>query len=385
MGVFKKGKNWYIDYYDQNRRRRREMIGPNKRQAEIVLQKRKVEVAEGKFLDIRKERTVSFKEMAREYIEVYSRPNKSSCRRDKISVKHLLSFFGEKALQNISPLDVEKYKQKRVKEVAPSTVNREIACLKAIFNKAKELEKEEITKLVEACPEYMKSIVIVALNTGMRRGELLKLKWNDIDFRNRIIYILETKNNEIRKIPMNNVTFKTLLKVRKNPKSPYVFCKKDGSPYKDIRESFKKALKKAGIQNFRFHDLRHTFASHLVMAGVDLKTVQELLGHKTFTMTLRYSHLSPDHKRRAVDILGRRMDTIWTPGQKREERISLAPLSKLSYNNAQEDFAGVAELADAVDLKSTGHTMPVPVRVRPPALDIKSVDFSLILYKNING
>jgi len=81
---------------------------------------------------------------------------------------------------------------------------------------------------------------------------------------------------------------------------------------------------------------------------------QELLGHKTFIMTLRYSHLSPDHKRQAIDVLDRRMDTIWAPGQKIKEKVSLAPLSKLSYNNAQEDFAGVAELADAVDLKSTG-------------------------------
>jgi len=134
----------------------------------------------------------------------------------------------------------------------------------------------------------------------MRKSEIFNLKWNDIDFRNRIIYVLETENNEVRKIPMNEIIFRTLLKVRKNPNSAYVFCKKNGDPYKDIRDGFKAALKRAGIKNFRFHDLRHTFASHLVMAGIDLKTVQELLEHKTFEMTLRHSHLSPDHKRRAL-------------------------------------------------------------------------------------
>lgn len=100
---------------------------------------------------------------------------------------------------------------------------------------------------------------------------------------------------------------------KKHPESPYVFCREDGKSYRDIRKSFFIALKKAGIINFRFHDLRHTFASQLAMSGVDLNTIRELMGHKTLRMTLRYSHLSLNHKKRAVDVLGQRMDTIWTP------------------------------------------------------------------------
>jgi len=146
---------------------------------------------------------------------VYSKPNKRSSWRNEISVKHLTSYFGKKSIQEITPLDVEKYKKERVKQVSPTTVNREIACLKHIFNKAKEretikmnpvssvrlfkvqdkrvryLEKEEIARLIDACPDYMKPIVIVALNTSMRKSEIFNLKWNDIDFRNRIIYVLE--------------------------------------------------------------------------------------------------------------------------------------------------------------------------------------------------
>jgi len=112
---------------------------------------------------------------------------------------------------------------------------------------------------------------------------------------------------------MNEFVKKTLIAVRKHPESPYIFCNGKGSPYFTLRASFSDALTRAGITDFKFHDLRHTFASQLVMSGIDLKTVQELLGHKSFEMTLRYSHLSQSHKQRAVDILGTKMDTNWTP------------------------------------------------------------------------
>ena len=103
---------------------------------------------------------------------------------------------------------------------------------------------------------------------------------------------------------MNEVVKNELIKVRKNRKSPYIFCHPNGERVKDIRKSFWTALKKSGIKDFRFHDLRHTAASQLVMAGVDLNTVREILGHNTIEMTLRYAHLSPNHKKRAVDVLG---------------------------------------------------------------------------------
>ncbi len=341
------------------------------------MQKRKVQIAENKYLDVKKNERIPFSEMAKLYLEAYSKPNKRSSWRDEISVKHLESFFGRRSLYTITPLDVEQYKKKRVNEVSSATTNRELACLKHIFTKANEwgkiegnpiasvklfkvregriryLEKEEMAKLIDTCPSYMKPMVISALNTGMRKGEIFNLKWNDIDFRKRIIYVLVTKNNEVRKIPVNDITFKTLLRVRKNPRSPYVFCKNNGEPYKDIRGGFNAALKRAGIKEFRFHDLRHTFASHLAMAGVDLKTVQELLGHKTFAMTLRYSHLSPDHKRQAMDILGRRMDTNWTPTRKLKETLPVELISELSNNEHEEDYAGVVELADTLDSKSS--------------------------------
>jgi len=282
--------------------------------------------------------------MADIYLEGYSKPNKRSSRRDVTSIKSLSAFFKTRYLHDITPMDIEQYKIYRSKQVANATVNREIACLKHIFTKAIEwakaeknpaakvkllrernirvryLEEEDIEKLCRACPHYLKPIVITALNTGMRREEILSLKWKDLDFRHRIIYVLDSKNGEAREVPMNDIIWHTLLRVKKHPQSSWVFCKSDGTRFHDIKRSFTRAKETAGIDNFRFHDLRHTFASHLVMAGIDLKTVQELLGHKSIAMTMRYAHLSPDHKKAAMDVLGRKlgkkMDTIWTPSKK---------------------------------------------------------------------
>ena len=115
-----------------------------------------------------------------------------------------------------------------------------------------------------------------------------------------------------------------LIAIPKHPGSPYIFAESDGKPPKDIRKSFFTAFKKSGIINFRFHDLRHTYASQLVMPGVEINTTRELLGHKDIRMTLRYSHLSPDHKKRAVETLSRQTDTFWTLNDKYKEPGKLA-------------------------------------------------------------
>jgi integrase len=300
------------------------MIGPNKKLAENVLAKRKLEIAEKRFLDVRKKSKIKFEELCSLYLD-YSRTNKRSWTRDRTSIGSLNRPFGGKYLYEISPLLIERYKKKRIEEVTPATLNRELACLKHMFTKAIEWEKtdynpvrsvkllrennarlryltcDDIQRLYENCADHLKPIVLTALYTGMRRGEILKLKWEDVDLDQKIIFVRNTKNNEVREIPLNNLLTNTLSSIKFT--LPYVFCNEDGKPYGSVRKSFDTALKKAGIEDFRFHDLRHTFASHLVMSGVDLMTVKELLGHKTIKMTLRYAHLSPSHKRRAIEAL----------------------------------------------------------------------------------
>ena len=147
--------------------------------------------------------------------------------------------------------------------------------------------------------DYLKPIVLLAKNTGMRKGEILALKWSDIDFNNAILTVrwLTAKNEKTRYIPINSTALGILKAWRSQSNKDLVF------PCGDFKSAWKAVLNAADIQNFVFHGLRHDFASRLVMAGADLKTVQELLGHADMTMTLRYAHLSPGHKAAAVELL----------------------------------------------------------------------------------
>ena len=305
-------------------------------------------MAEGKHLEVKKQDKIKFKDFANEYLDLHSKVNNKSWKKSDLrNIMALNIAFSTYYLHELTPHLIEEFKAKRAKEVKPATVNRHLACLKSMFNKAtvwgrysgenpvkrvklfKEnnqrvrfLEREEIAILLANCSKHLRPIGITALNTGMRKGEILGLKWRDIDFKRGIIYLYDTKNGEQREIPINEQVKTALIRIRKHPDSPYLFCKNDGKPFKYITTSFFTALKKSGIVNFRFHDLRHTCASHLVMSGADLNTVRELLGHKSLKMTLRYSHLSSSHKKRAVDVLSRRMDSVWSDDKGKEEQNS---------------------------------------------------------------
>jgi integrase len=350
MGIYVKGGNYYIDYYVDGRRKR-ENAGKSRKLAEAILAKRKIQVIEGKFLDIEKKEKIFFKDMAEMFLENYAKVNKKSWNRDELSIKNLNGFFADKYIYEINNFHIDEYKKKRLESGdTVATINRELSCFKTILRKAVEwgklspplpnirlfrennqrvryLEEQEAETLIDAASEPLKSIMFIALHTGMRRGEILNLKWNDVDVKERSITIWNTKNREKRVVPMNSIVCNVFSSRKKSPDSEFVFTRQNGQ-YRItddyITHMFQKLVEETGIKNFRFHDLRHTFASWLAMRGVDLKTVQELLGHKDFRMTLRYSHLSPDHKKQAVELLakntaGRKtIDTIWTPEAKEE-------------------------------------------------------------------
>ena len=210
-----------------------------------------------------------------------------------------------------------------------SSVNREIACMHHLFKKAVEwgmmerspfdgktslklkennkrmrfLSETEIMSLLDACSPHLKPMVECAVLTGMRRGEILSLKWEQV--RNGFIYLEKTKTNEARQVPISDgleAVFRDIRR-REHLKSEYVFTYQGGPIRDNFYKTFRTALKRAGLADFHFHDLRHTFASQVLLRGGTLKDVQELLGHKSMTMTLRYAHLTQEHKRKAVNLL----------------------------------------------------------------------------------
>ncbi len=154
--------------------------------------------------------------------------------------------------------------------------------------------------------DHFSPIVLLALNTGLRRGEVFNLKWEDINLRSKTLTVLgaTAKSGETRHIPLNDEAVETLKNWKaQSKKQERVFYGKNGARLDSIRRSWAKLVTDAKIKDFRFHDLRHSFASKLVMKGVPLNTVRELLGHADLNTTLRYAHLAPDHKADAVALL----------------------------------------------------------------------------------
>jgi integrase len=333
--VSRRGKSWQIDYFDPYGKRIRKGGFRTKKKAEDELAKCVSLIAEGRYLDIKNQCNTTLAELTEMYTENFEHQSSFQNAKRKYLKNFIEYFGGNKRLSKIRYVDVETYRNRLRRKTLPrgkprqdSSVNREMSCLRHLYTKAVEWElieqspfdrgksllfkennqrlryltESEIPQLLGACPPYLRDIVECAINSGMRRGEILSLKWDQV--RNGFIYLRKTKTNESRQIPVNDdlsLLFKRIRR-REHLKSEYVFTYRDKRLY-EFKKSFKTALRRAGLEDFRFHDLRHTFASQLIMRGGSLKDVQELLGHKTMTMTLRYAHLSSKHKRKAVNLL----------------------------------------------------------------------------------
>ena len=184
---------------------------------------------------------------------------------------------------------------------------RKIPKLKEPRGRVRYLSDEERELLLTACRDSHNTdlylTVILAMSTGGRQSEIWGLRWEFVDLQNGFVTFEETKNDEPRSVPLAGHAFELMMERSKVPRidTDLVFpSPKNPQNHFDFRSPFLKALKEAQIANFRWHDLRHCAASYLVMAGVDMRTVAEILGHKTLQMTQRYTHLSPEHLKDAV-------------------------------------------------------------------------------------
>ncbi len=333
-GLFKQegSQYWWIRYAGADGRIIRESTKTTKKkEALAILEERRTQARKGILPEpVKKIPNITFRELAEEYLKFCK--SQRSFNSKVYLVRDLVEVFGNLPVRSFTTKVVEQF-QSGLLETGkkPATINRYLAILKHCIHKGYQwelapedifkkisrvkllpennkrlryLSTEEIDKLIQACSPHLKPIVITALNTGMRKGEILSLKWEQVDLKHGFILLDKTKNGDRREIPTNQTLRDTLLALPRRIDIPYVFYDPEtGKPYQNVKRSFATACKRAGIRDFHFHDLRHTFASHLVMAGVDLTTVSRLLGHKSITMTLRYSHLAPEHMSRAVDIL----------------------------------------------------------------------------------
>lgn len=334
MAIRKIGDSYQIDYYDPSGKRIRKNF-KFKKDAVAELGKRQSLMREDRYLDRKREYTTTLKQLADKYADIYQDQTSYQTAK-RYFIKAILKHFGnDTRLSEIKYIDVEAWRQKMQRTItrrgqfaSAATINRHLACLRHMFSKAitwdmidrspfdagegimlKEenkrlrfLSEDEIQRLLAECRGYLRDLVEAAILTGCRRGELLSLKWDQI--RQGFIYLDKTKTGEGRQIPVSDALDRLFKQIRARDqlKSEYVFTY-HGHRVKEIKTAFRAAVRRAGIDDFKFHDLRHTFASQVLIKGGSLKDVQELLGHKSMSMTLRYAHLSHDRKKAAVNLL----------------------------------------------------------------------------------
>ncbi len=282
-----------------------------------------------------------FSEFEKQFVEIYAKTNNkpSEVESKKMTLKnHLVPALGKLRLNEIGLKRIEEYKAQKLKAeppLDPKTINNHLTCLRRLLAVAVEwgvldhvppikwlktpeqkfdfLSFEECERLIQGADDEWRPMITVAAKTGMRLGELLGLEWEDVDLvTGRLVVrhavargIVGTpKNGRTREIPLSKEAL-AAFKTHRHLRGPRVFCNAEGELLK--KEGCKwplwRACKRAGLRRIGWHALRHTFASHLVMRGAPVKAVQELLGHSTMEMTMRYSHLSPDVRRDAVGLL----------------------------------------------------------------------------------
>jgi site-specific recombinase XerD len=267
--------------------------------------------------------------------------------------------FGHRVADSVTPAEISEWFAKMVDERdwTPATINRYRAAMSKAFKigiqngkvasnparlvpqrkepagKIRFLTAEEDTRLRKALQTRPNCIpqLDVALHTGMRKSEQFNITWDQVNFTQRYVHLSTTKNGSDRYVSLNSEALRTLQALKETharlnlPADSPLFVSGQRKPMSDPREWFSAACEEANIQGVTWHTLRHTFASRLVMAGVDLKTVQELMGHKTIAMTARYAHLSPEHKLSALERL--------VPARKRVRVMSPRKPHKLGVGN----------------------------------------------------
>ena len=351
MAIFKRNGKYWIGYTGPDGRWKRKSIGHSHAMAREAELKYKEEAAEAKHFPERYNNSRRFKEISDKFMLLHGSKLRSHVW--AWLIKHINVRFGKMQIGKIRPADILSYCNQVEAETSSSTANRHLSLLRLVFNKAiawgdfhglnpcngikkkpepnhrlRYLSPEEIRQLLAACHQRLYPVVSCALMTGMRKGEILRLDWRDIDFQSNTIQVLQTKSGKPRKIPLWNKLKQILLDLGPKTAGP-VFA----LPEIMLRRYFVMALKDARIPEFRFHDLRHTFASYFAMKTGDLPVLQQILGHSTIQMTLRYAHLSDQHMAEKMAQMETAMPALEHPTHNTANRSFSAPDAKPMNEN----------------------------------------------------
>lgn len=321
MSVFKENGSWFVRYRDLEGKQREKKAGATKALALELERKILAERDLKKRFGYTTLKEITFSEWADQYLDICRvRIGQNTYEVRKYIIKKMKESFGNKLLSKLTENDFYEYLKTTKGGLQGRTVGGYTSLFLRLLKEANKhnyniaditlnvkkqnnaivryLTKEEAECLINNSGD-LRLLIIMALNTGMRRGEMFNLTWDNVDLKARLIHILISKNGERRSVPINTTLLNELNK--EEDKTGKVIKLKlciTGMKYR-----WKCLLKKCNIKNFRFHDLRHTFASWLAIKGISLYTIKELLGHKTIEMTQRYAHLSPDVRFNAVEQL----------------------------------------------------------------------------------
>jgi integrase len=344
-GIYQRGKTWWLDFMHRGERHvarlgkniSRTVAGELARVERAAVLKGEAGIGKPAKKDIVFEKAA---EQFSEWAKTNRRPKTARCYAQ--AILRLKESFAGMRLGDIDPLSVERHKRTRIKAKAPIAANRELATLRALINKARTwglyeggnpvsevkiprerpgrlrfLDAAEETALLDAAEEPFRTVILVGVHAGLRiQAEALTLQWADVNLERALLTVQAAyaKNGEMRTVPLNSTLLGALRALRDRAgDAPHVFTRRDKkTPLRSIRTVFATACTTAGLKDVTPHVLRHTFASRLAMAGVDLRTIQELGGWQKLEMVERYSHLSPSHKAEAIERIARNSPTLFT-------------------------------------------------------------------------
>lgn len=357
--LYKRGNAWRLDTWIDGKRYQIS-VGRNisRTVAKEIARVKRADIILGNAGIGKKRKDIAFdkaKGLFIAWMEANKRPNTvKSC---KSHMKQLETSFAGKHLSDISQFLIEKHKIRRIQEGCPIALNRELAYLKALFNRCKEWKKfegdnpvsrvkgtresegrtrwltvDEEARLLGAAREPLRSLIIVGITTGLRiNAEALTLRWDNVNLENGFLTIegAYSKNHETVTIPLNKRAVGALQRLKATATSEFVFTSRNGKPFKSIRTAFTTACEHANLSGVTPHVLRHTFASRLGEAGVSDGTIQALGRWKEAKMIQRYKHLTEKHLREAVEKIASEVPPVFPPPQERKTRKSLCARSSV--------------------------------------------------------